>query len=1000
MATRYGNALLALNTLRAPDKTRGIDIPHLTLALPGAIQSQVAAWEAGGRGAVDPREAANILWTTPAAAHLTGATNAWRAIAGVDILCIAKDLLVNEDPEDWPTSQAELRKFVAHAAPAQETWAALSKRMATAGTLGLLNDIVLIFKYAALGTRRPLRDAAEAYRLLRALVDDEGPETVEDVVAWMNAPLVVQRPLSGPLSQRGPQPPPPGQPPPRRPVVGPRFDFASPAVNHALERLRSHLDDVERANTATRVSSVLREAGISDGAVIARAVRDVGELRDGGRVVGPRADAAERFLPPVPVAPKASHLVRTHLFGAAVTLDLGEVDTRRARERSKLAHAIFAALPADVRNRIGQAGIAVEDLPVWDDLLHVVTPTPSYLEPVGRNDLLLVRQTTTGYRRAEIAYIENVMVGEHRSREHKQRTLTRQEFTETIERESEETRDLQVSDKASLSREVSKVVEEDLRTEGSVQVTSRGPTKVVASAGVSYERSTEEAAKSAEEYARETIERAVKRTLDRMKRESKSLFEQETIEENHHGFERESDAADHVSGVYQYLERVSRAKLFWYGEREVYDLLIPEPAALIWQLATTHKQLQLPIEAPDPDLFASLTLDNIADKREEVIRAYRVTDIPPYPAPNLEVAASFSATGPGGSSKYAYNKELQVPEGYEVTDALFAVSAEVEDSDDIPNGGISVGGQVELWMIAITSTSNLGGATRNFQFAVPLRGPSVGIAMNADNYTSLSGTVTLQLRLVEATKRQWAITAYGRVAERYEQLRREYAQAVIQATASQGAATVELPSGARQWLQQIVRAELQRSAIDLMRNAPVDYRLIEPYAYAMANGSLGTQPVADATALRAAEPEIRFLQQAFEWEHLAWILYPYFWGRRGEWTRTVVTNHPDPDFAAFLNAGAARLQIPVRPGFEAMVKHFMETLEVYEGDGMPKLGDEGYVTFIDEQMTSLGAPGDEVPWPPHAPREWDIVAPTSLLLVRTLADSQLPTWDPYTGAEL
>jgi hypothetical protein len=151
--------------------------------------------------------------------------------------------------------------------------------------------------------------------------------------------------------------------------------------------------------------------------------------------------------------------------------------------------------------------------------------------------------------------------------------------------------------------------------------------------------------------------------------------------------------------------------------------------------------------------------------------------------------------------------------------------------------------------------------------------------------------------------------------------------------------------------------------------------------------------------MRALEPEVRFLQHAFEWEHLAWVLYPYFWGRRSEWSRTVVVSHPDPDFAAFLNAGAARVQIPVRPGFEDLVKHFMETGEVYEGDGLPKIGDPGYVKFIDEQMTSLGAPGEEIPWPPASPREWDVVAPTSLVLVRP-AQAALPTWDPETGEEL
>jgi hypothetical protein len=81
----------------------------------------------------------------------------------------------------------------------------------------------------------------------------------------------------------------------------------------------------------------------------------------------------------------------------------------------------------------------------------------------------------------------------------------------------------------------------------------------------------------------------------------------------------------------------------------------------------------------------------------------------------------------------------------------------------------------------------------------------------------------------------------------------------------------------------------------------------------------------------------------------------------------------------FLNAGAARLQIFVRPGFEDLVKHFMETGEVYEGNGIPKIGDPGYAPFIDEQISALGGPGDEVPWPSlENLRQWDIVSPTQL----------------------
>jgi hypothetical protein len=681
-------------------------------------------------------------------------------------------------------------------------------------------------------------------------------------------------------------------------------------------------------------------------------------------------------------------------------MNIAEADARTERLRRARAHELSRPLADDLLDRINRANIPLEDLDIWPSLLPPPTPTPSYLEPVGRSDLLLVRQTTTGYRRAEIAYVENILVGEIRSREHTDRALTRQEFLEQVETETEETRDLQSTDRAELSREVSAVVSQDLRAEGSVEVTSRGPTKVVATGSVSFERSTEEAAKTAEEYARETVERAVKRTMERVRREARSLFERETTEKNSHGFQRGANAADHISGVYQYLERVSRAKIFWYGERELYDLLVPEPASLIWHLAISRKELHIPLVPPDEELFNQLTTENIADMREDVIRAFRVTDLPMLPPDTRQLPTSFSATGGGDGAHYSTNKEIQIPDGYAVTDATFVLSAEVEDEDDRPNGGVAIGTDVRRWDAPLVANTNQGTARQDFSFTPALAGPSVAIAVHADNFTGIAGSVTLDLALTDEARSAWALDAYGKVAERYEQLRREYEQTVIQATATQPQAVVTLPEGSRLWLQQLVRSEMQRSSIDIMRNAPVDFDLIQDYPFPTGDGTLGTQPTADLVNLQRSEPEVRFLQQAFEWEHLTWVIYPYFWGRRSEWNRTVIQGHPDPDFAAFLNAGAARVQVPVRPGFEDLVKHFMETGEVYEGAGLPKMGDPGYVTFIDEQLTTLGAPGDEIPWPPARPREWDVVAPTSLVLIRSRAGATLPTWDPASGAEL
>ncbi|MDO3639332.1 hypothetical protein [Mycolicibacterium arseniciresistens] len=1001
LTSRYGNSLLALTTLRPPDRDRGKGVVHLAVPLPSVIGLQIDRWHSGGRGPVTPGEAATLLWDTSVAGFLNGRVDAWLDVPGVRDLLPGLTALTGMDQAGWPVDQSDLQEFVANAAPGSPTWRTLARSLTDA--VDLLGELVLIFKYAAIRQQRDIRTAAELYRLVRTLTATSGPGTRDGVIGWLSAPLVIPRAFTALPDPSGPRPPTPAPPPLPPPPLHPRIDLTSVDASAALGRLAGELTRIEQDQRATSLDTALRDAGVSDRQVRARISNEaLGERTTHGLAVSGQPSTeppTARLAIYQPPASRRTQIVRLHLYGVPILLDIAAGRGRSERVRRELGRRIIEELPESLRTRLAGAGVALEDLTVWPDLLASAIHSPSFLEPIGRSDLLLVRQTTTGYRRAEIAYVENILVGETRARTHTNRLLTRQEFFEAVERETEETRDLQVTDKAELNREISKIVNEDLRAQGSFQLTSRGPTQVVVSADVSHVDSTEEAAKNAESYARETVERAVKRTLERVTRETRTMFEQETTEVNSHNFKRESTADDHVSGVYQYLERVSRAKMFWYGEREMYDLLIPEPAALLWQLALSRQELQIPIEAPDADLFATVTLANIASKREELIRAFRVTDMPPALADTRETSTSFPATGGGNDAKYATGKELQIPEGYEVTGATFVASAETEGGDP-PNGGVTIAGQVQLWLMSAPPPNHHGSVTHEFTFAPPLPGPAVSVAVHADNFTSLAGSITLRMNLTETAREAWALAAYGRVAERYEQLRLEYAQAVIQASANQPAETVSLPAGSRLALHGIVRGELQRAAIDIMRNAAVDFDLIAPYPFASEDGTLGTHASVDIDALHAAEPEARFLQQAFEWEHLAWIVYPYFWGRRSEWSRTVVVSHPDPDFASFLNAGAARVQIPVRPGFEDLVKHYMETGEVYEGGGLPKMGDAGYVAFIDEQLTTLGAPGDEVAWPPDAPREWDIVAPTALLLARSLQKPQLPSWDPQTGNEV
>jgi hypothetical protein len=52
---------------------------------------------------------------------------------------------------------------------------------------------------------------------------------------------------------------------------------------------------------------------------------------------------------------------------------------------------------------------------------------------------------------------------------------------------------------------------------------------------------------------------------------------------------------------------------------------------------------------------------------------------------------------------------------------------------------------------------------------------------------------------------------------------------------------------------------------------------------------------------------------------MSYFLYPYHWARRESWPMRLAAQAVDAQFKAFLEAGAARVIVPVTPGYEAKV---------------------------------------------------------------------------------
>jgi hypothetical protein len=137
---------------------------------------------------------------------------------------------------------------------------------------------------------------------------------------------------------------------------------------------------------------------------------------------------------------------------------------------------------------------------------------------------------------------------------------------------------------------------------------------------------------------------------------------------------------------------------------------------------------------------------------------------------------------------------------------------------------------------------------------------------------------------------------------------------------------------------------------------------------------------------------IRFFEQAFEWEHMIYLFYPYYWARRDNWYVSALADNPDPLFAEFLKAGSARVVVPVRLKLEGDVRYFLMTGQIWGGGEMPGITDTDYLPITEEIKARDDAPGDETP----QGNPWEVSLPTTLIRLRN--DDTLPIWAKYQVA--
>lgn len=630
------------------------------------------------------------------------------------------------------------------------------------------------------------------------------------------------------------------------------------------------------------------------------------------------------------------------------------------------------------------------------------SPGPPELRGVGLADLLVVKQQIKRYEAGEIAHIENVLAGEGKVRTHRQLHRVEEVVASLREQEREKETELQTTERFELDRETSQTQKHDQKIGFGLSLSGKyGPTvEFESKLDVSSQVSEENAAKNAVTYAKDVVERSKERIVERVREERRVTILREVEEVNEHRLTNEN--GQHISGIYQFVDKIYESQIFNYGLRQMFDFMIPEPASYLYHL---EKQPQ-----PDPELpVPPIRLDVEAPDASRIDEGnylrlgarYGATGLKPPPPSFLVKSASVSqGTGNDSEDGEPRNRnqiEMAIPKGYRPVWALITVMGV---TDDDPHFSFSIGGEHHYWKPTHPDELiDIGHSDSDFRIYRPNANlvtifPNDGglyadddklhihiFAHETANY-SLHAKVTFQRR--SEALRDWSTSTYDSIAAAYSNVLLRYQQEVETLKQRQEAERgLDFEFGnPPSTNERIIKTELKKHCLAFVRNEHAGLLNTNHTA-----GGTVYPPFFELADAKSDGSLVRFFEHAFEWDQIQYVFYPYFWSRPGGWADRFQVRNMDPELEEFLKAGYARVVVPVRLGFEAAVSYFMQTGEVWNDEGEPEIGHPLYKPIVDEIKERTGGDLGEIP----VGDPWEMRLPTTAVLIRQGAT--LPEWE-------
>lgn len=593
----------------------------------------------------------------------------------------------------------------------------------------------------------------------------------------------------------------------------------------------------------------------------------------------------------------------------------------------------------------------------------LVPDTFGKVHKIGVAELMIVRQELVEYKALEIAHIENVLQGELKQRKHKKKESTEESIFSETETENNLEVDLQTSELSELQKETSQTISDDSHFDAGGTISgSWGTIEATAYGNYASNHSEVNSKDKAENYAKDVVSRSVQQIKERVLESRSRISIREVEEVNKHTINNE-DGTGNISGIYRWVNKIYEAQIVNYGKRIILEFTLPEPSAFYKHALGAKSMDSLGIVKPKlpgqcvEGKFKPLQPEDITGERYQYWAGeYGVLDIAPPPTRYKKVNFNFMFEkkqvevfgNSNGARKEEHlmqqNHTLNLPAGYVAIHAKMKFNGRLTGRWYID---IIVGNK-QLQNGYISS----GYVGRNLDTFLTKQENTVPFVLYAYNAATLGLEVEIQCIRSEELFTQWQLNTFNAIMAAYNELLSEFEEEVNASKIQEG---ISIQGRNPQVNREIERTELRKLAIAQLTGQ--NYELFN--SVSPLNDPIFNYPEVDLSSDDAFEEGkyIQFFESALEWRLMTYLFYPYYWSNKGLWGQNLQIEDNDPLFEKFLQAGAAKIQVPVRKGFEsAFIEYIDSGVMVGERDEDALVDGENkefFISMLDEIKEEL-----------------------------------------------